>query len=280
MIGGGYALRLDRIGLNVWDLGAMVAFYTGALGFEARSQNEDAALSYLLGTRRVRKAVLARGKQTLELTQCDPPGRPYPEMSRSNDLWFQHCALATQDIRAASERLGKFSHTVISRAGPQALGSGIVAFKFRDPDGHPLELIQFAKPDAGADDGIDHSAISVADAQRSIAFYSATLGLSVTARQVNRGAAQDRLDDLDGVELDVVSLAPRRLAPHVELLGYREPRGRSGSSRHPTDIAASRLVFVMAVSEDGAQVSEPAGGTWAELLNDPDGHILMLEYRQ
>jgi catechol 2,3-dioxygenase-like lactoylglutathione lyase family enzyme len=160
------------------------------------------------------------------------------------------------------------------------LGGGIVALKFRDPEGHPLELIQFAEPDPRTEDGIDHSAIVVADANRSIAFYSPTLGLSVTARQVNRGGAQDRLDDLDGVELDVVSLAPRRLAPHVELLGYREPRGRSGTRRHPTDIATSRLVFVMAASEHGAQVSEPAGGARAELLNDPDGHILMLEYRQ
>lgn len=56
MIRASYALRLDHIGLNVWDLAAMAAFYTGALGFEARSQNEDAALASLLGTRRVRKA--------------------------------------------------------------------------------------------------------------------------------------------------------------------------------------------------------------------------------
>jgi catechol 2,3-dioxygenase-like lactoylglutathione lyase family enzyme len=279
MIGAGYALRLDRIGLNVWDLGAMVRFYTDALGFEALSESEDAALASLLGTSRVRKAVLARGKQTLELTQCDPPGRPYPEMSRSNDLWFQHCALVTHDIRAASERLGKLSHPVITEGGPQTLTGGIVAFKFRDPDGHPLELIQFAEPDPRTEDGIDHSAITVASAERSIAFYSSTLGLSVTARQVNSGTAQDRLDNLDGVEADVVSLAPRRVAPHVELLSYREPRGRSGVLCHPTDIAASRLVFVMA-EEDGAQVSEPRGGARADLLNDPDGHTLMLEYRQ
>jgi catechol 2,3-dioxygenase-like lactoylglutathione lyase family enzyme len=277
MTGAAYALRLDRIGLNVRDLAAMVAFYTGALGFEARSESEDAALASLLGAHRVRKAVLARGKQTLELTQCDPPGRPYPEMSRTNDLWFQHCALVTSDIGAASERLGKFSHPATTDGGPQTLKSGIVAFKFRDPEGHPLEFIQFAKPDSRTEDGIDHSAIAVADAQRSIAFYASTLGLSVTARQVNSGAAQDRLDDLDGVEVDVVSLAPRRLAPHVELLGYRQPRGRCGAPRHPTDIAASRLVLVMAASEDGNELSNSAGDGRASLLNDPDGHILVLE---
>ena len=45
------------------------------------------------------------------------------------------------------ERLSRFPFTTISRNGPEALPGGVVAFKFRGPDGHPLELIQFPWPD-------------------------------------------------------------------------------------------------------------------------------------
>ena len=52
--------------------------------------------------------------------------------------------------------------------------------------------------------GIDHSAIVVADAERSIAFYPDVLNMSVRARQVNQGPPQDKLDALGGTEVDVV----------------------------------------------------------------------------
>jgi catechol 2,3-dioxygenase-like lactoylglutathione lyase family enzyme len=258
-------LRLDRIGLNVSDLDASEAFYTEALGFArvGAGAEDDPALAALLGARRIRTLALRRGAQTLQLARCEPAGAPYPADSRSNDLWFQHCALTTDDMAAAFARLQRHRFTPISRHGPQALPGGIVAYKFRDPDGHPLELIAFPKADPRGERGIDHSAIAVADAERSIAFY-AGLGLAVRARQVNAGAAQDALDGLDGVRVDVVALDPARPAPHVELLGYHAPPGRSNATPDPTDIAASRLVFAVDARR-------------AALLRDPDGHAVLLE---
>ena len=211
------ALRLDRVGLNVSDLPAAIAFYETALGFSAAAiEPGDAAL---LGVASVRRAVLRRGRQCVELTQCSPPGAAYPDASAGNDLWFQHCALATDDMAASYARLRAAAFTPISRDGPQALPGGVVAFKFRDPDGHPLELIQFPAADPATAGGIDHSAISVSDVGRSVAFYAAELGLHESARQVNTGPAQDALDGLAGVTVDVVALAPEVAAPHVELLG-------------------------------------------------------------
>ena len=220
-----------------------------------------------------------RGHQALELCACDPPGAPMPPGSRSNDLWFQHCAISTDDIREAYERLRCFRFTPISRNGPQALPGGVAAFKFRDPDGHPLELIQFPRPDPLTRGGIDHSAICVADPNRSIAFYAARLGLAVQARQVNRGPAQDALDALDETTVDVIALAPAASAsPHVELLGYRHPRGRPALPFNPCDIAASRLVFSVGIGaaeqHAPASPSEPS----AELFHDPDGHAVLLEH--
>jgi catechol 2,3-dioxygenase-like lactoylglutathione lyase family enzyme len=142
------ALRLDRLSLNVDDLPAVTRFYTDALGFVATPAHDgDPALARLLGARRVRVVRLQRGRQCLELTACHLPGAPYPIAGRSNDLWFQHCALVTDDMRASYDRLAGFRYTPISRHGQQTLPGGTVAYKFRDPNGHPLELIQFPRPD-------------------------------------------------------------------------------------------------------------------------------------
>ena len=86
--------------------------------------------------------------------------------------------------------------TPISRGGPVTLpksAGGVTAVKFRDPEGHPLEFLQFppgANPDwkgAGVM-GIDHSAISVSDVAASRRFY-ARHGLSEAERD-----AQSRPD--------------------------------------------------------------------------------------
>jgi catechol 2,3-dioxygenase-like lactoylglutathione lyase family enzyme len=272
------ALRLDRISLNVADLAAATAFYVGAFGFEATpAVDADPRLADLLGARALRVVLLRRGRQRLELARFDPQGPLYPADSRSDDLWFQHCALVTDDIAAAYEQLSAFPFTPISRHGPQRLPGGIVAFKFRDPDGHPLELIQFPRPDPRTAGGIDHSAISVSDAERSIVFYAAQLGLSLQSRQVNRGPAQDALDDLDRVAVDVVALAAKSSAPHVELLAYRAPPLHSSRIARPSAIVASRLVFATHGVDNWDDAVTLANGARVCLIHDPDGHALLLE---
>jgi catechol 2,3-dioxygenase-like lactoylglutathione lyase family enzyme len=270
------AWRLDRIALNVTDISAAISFYCDALGFAVtQAPAANRRLAELLAVRGVVAATLQRGAETLELTMCDPCGAPMPACSRSNDGWFQHCALVTTDIAGDYERLQRFAFTPISRAGPQALPGGTVAYKFRDADGHPLELISLAKPDKLTAGGIDHSAICVADTARSINFYAAALGLAVTARQVNQGPAQDALDGLAGAVVDVVALAPAIAEPHVELLSYRHPRGRVGVARRPGDIAATRLVFARAWQAGEARKAN-AEAADIRLLHDPDGHALVL----
>jgi catechol 2,3-dioxygenase-like lactoylglutathione lyase family enzyme len=275
------ALRLDRVSLNVADLAAATAFYVGAFGFDpAPAVDADPGIARLLGARSIRIALLRRGRQRLELAMFDPPGPAYPTNRRSNDLSFQHCALVTNDIAAAYKRLLAFPFTPISRHGPQRLPGGIVAFKFRDADGHPLELIQFPQPDLRTDGGIDHSAISVADAERSIRFYAERLGLSLQSRQVNRGPAQDALDDLDDVAVDVVALAAKFPAPHLELLAYRSPRGHSVPIEQPSAIAASRLVFAVNGFDRSNWPVTLVDGIRVCLIHDPDGHALLLEQSQ
>src|SRR4029450_10145539 len=90
----------------------------------------------------------------VELTECVAPrGRPAPADSRSNDRWFQHVAIIVRDMDSAYARLRTFKVRQAS-TGPQLLpktipnAAGIRAFYFRDPDGHPLEVLQFP-PDKG-----------------------------------------------------------------------------------------------------------------------------------
>lgn len=273
----GPAARLLRVAINVPDLDAATGFYCGALGFQPIGVPErDDILSGLAGQAVTRRR-LRLGAQELELSCFARPGQPVFR-GTSSDLRFQHIAIVVRDMQAAHARLADWSVQPISQDGPQRLpaaAGGVTAFKFRDPDGHPLELIHFPEgsaPAAWRDPpgdalhlGYDHSAISVADADRSIAHYAQRYGLTVTARQLNHGPAQERLDALAGVRVEVVALDPAGSpTPHLELLCYRQPRpALDGPEPRPDDLAATRLVLA-------AAASDPV------LESDPDGHFSLV----
>ena len=271
-------LALERISLTVANLAAMQSFYTAALGFEpvGAPRMAEPELAALLEAERISLVELIRGKQFLELAAFTPPGDDYPQNPHSNDLFFQHIALVCTDIEESYAILCRHRHTAISRNGPQQLPGGIVAYKFRDPEGHPLELIQFPYPNPQSAQGIDHSAIAVADIDKSIAFYTNELGFVVASRQLNTGPAQCAMDNLDSILLDVVGLSPQRATPHVELLGYRLPKGRVGTAHRPTALAATRLVFRVDAFPRHYQSVHLVDGSRATLIHDPDGHALLL----
>ena len=295
----GRVLGMESFRRTVSDLDRAVAFYCDALGFEL-----DIVVSGdVLGPRR---AVLTLGDEILELiANADLPA--LPQLSRdtsSSSIGFQHIAIVAADMPAAYSRLMKHAPRVISNSGPVLLPpstGSVTAFKFRDPDGHPLELIQFPagsgdpkwqRPRAGDPTlGIDHSAIVVSDAGRSIAFYVDLLGFSVAARQVNRGPGQDALDGASGIAVDVVALSAAESAtPHLELLGYRDSdlsAARRDATRRPgadqVVWAVSGLMDIrarLAARDDGrARLPPVAEGTGELLVFDPDGHAHCLVER-
>ncbi len=293
--------QLSRIALNVLDLERSACFYREALGFVDKGPAEDLGPGpYTTLSGSFRRLLLDLGAQHLELTQWQHPGRPYPPASRANDLWFQHFAIVSCDISRAYLRLMGSGATPITVTGPQTLpaaSGGATAYKFRDPDGHPLELLQFPGPpaapgsDSALNTGIDHTALSVSQSDKSIAFYHDLLGLSHISTHENTGAAQDSLDDLSHTVTQVTALAPSRKTPHLELLGYRRPRGRPLlAPANVNDVAASRIVFRvdklpnLLTALAAHPVHNPAAT--AELLSvsdrtalvrDPDGHILLFE---
>ena len=217
------------------------------------------------------------GEERIEIAQAADP-RPDPFLS--NETGFQHFALVVADMRRAYAQLSACAGwRPISLAGPERLpksSGGATAFKFRDPEGRPLELLQFP-PDAipplwrarfAADPervfhGIDHTGITVRDAETSAAFW-ASVGLQVMHRQLNRGPEQARLDALAATadaQVEIVSLLPPDgLRPGVEMLCYRHP---------PTAIRAAPDLSIAATT---VVMSAPQPQGVGD--RDPDGHRL------
>jgi len=304
---------VDAVGLTVSDMDRSVDFFSTVLSFEKLSDVELAGPDYehlegVFGLR-MRVVRMRLGDESIELTQyLAPRGRPIPVDSRSNDRWFQHVAIIVSDMDRAYRHLR--SHKVEhASSGPQLLpktipnAAGIRAFYFKDPDGHPLEILEFP-PDKGAVKwhtktdrlflGIDHTAIVVADTERSLGFYRDTLGFTVAGESENFGTEQEHLNNVFGARLRITGLRAAS-GPGIELLEYLAPRdGRPV----PADLRANDLAHWQtrlitgdaseasaALARSGRRLVSPGGvdTSRAELgfhravgVDDPDGHVMQL----
>ncbi len=297
---------------SVTDLARALDFYCGALGFAcagAPRHGDCIAASPGPDSASADGAFLTLGDETVELHA--PPRDPSLQRHAASggaavsSLAFQHLAIVTRDMAASIAQLAQYAPAPISRDGavtlPAAAG-GVTAFKFRDVDGHPLELISFPKgvgdpkwqrhSSGGPTLGVDHSAITVADTERSIAWYTATLGFDLLSRQTNRGPAQDRLDGVAAAVVDVVGLQPfGAITPHLELLGYLDPPPRPGERRAPSgDLHSDRILWwvddlqaiVSRLEEAPLLAVKARRGAYRMdvgelMLRDPDGHLVLLQ---
>jgi catechol 2,3-dioxygenase-like lactoylglutathione lyase family enzyme len=301
------------VGFTVADMERSVRFYTEVLDFEKVSDDELGGPAYdeLYGVSgaRLRVVRMRLGDEYLQLIRyLGQPGRPIPPDSRSNDRWFQHVAIIVRDMDRAYARLQRFN-VEHSSVAPQLLpktipqAAGIRAFYFKDPDGHPLEVLQFP-PDKGhpkwhrASDqlflGIDHTAIVVENTEASLAFYRDALGFRVAGESMNFGAEQARLNNVPGARLHITALRASR-GPGIEFLEYLAPTGGRAYpvAARPTDLvhwqttvlvpdtdSAAKLVrrgSFRLHSPDPVELPDTAlGFREGILVRDPDGHAVQL----
>jgi len=301
--------RIDRITKIVSDLDRAEDDYSTALGCQVVERDTiERSLASVLGIPDAmgRRSLLRLGRQRISLLEfTDSAGRPYPCDSTSTDIWFQHVAIVVSDMTAAYESV--MTHPrfrPISRAGPVRLpeeSGSVTAFKFRDHDGHPLELIAFPEARrpaewrdadlAGPFLGIDHTAIGIHDSSISTKFFGSVFGFSAGMRTDNHGPEQAQLDDVDDVAVSVTQLGADLPAPRMELLEYhagtRRPIRRETASN---DIAATHSVVQVpsldAVADALARFGTPLtrndlmtlhGDIPAALVSGPDGHRFLVE---
>jgi catechol 2,3-dioxygenase-like lactoylglutathione lyase family enzyme len=301
------------VGLTVSDMDRSVQFYTTVLEFEKVSDDEVLGSAYeelhgVFGAR-LRVVRLRLGEEYLQLTEYLPStGRPAPVDGRSNDRWFQHVAIIVSDMDRAYARLRQFKVQHAS-TGPQLLpktipaAAGIRAFYFKDPDGHPLEVLQFP-PDKGDPKwhrtgdrlflGIDHTAIVVGNTKASLAFYRDVLGLRVAGESMNFGTEQEHLNNVPGARLHITGLRAAR-GPGIEFLEYLAPTdGRAyPADERPNDLVhwqttvlvpdAARAAAVVRrgrfrlLSPGPVELPDTAlGFKRGVLVRDPDGHVVQL----
>ncbi|WP_427157136.1 VOC family protein [Aliinostoc sp. HNIBRCY26] len=306
--------KIRAIGLTVRNCGVSLNFYTQALGFELVADMivADKDYSELEGVIdvEIRIVTLRLGDEIIELMEyINIDSRPIPNDSRSNDLWFQHLAIVVSDMDSAYTHLNSFPIQPISSA-PQTIpvgnqaSSGVRAFKFKDPDGHDLELIWFP-PDKGQDKwhqntnrlflGIDHSAIAISNTEQSLHFYRDLLGMQLDSHSLNWRATQARMDNLPGAEVQITALRPIQGGVGIELLDYILPgKGRPiPSDWKSCDVANVQIQFVVnnleslvdKLQQNGVEFVSSKIVRFADnlfpykqgyLIKDPDGHAILL----
>lgn len=304
----GQPLSMGCPNVPVASLDLSVHFFTAVLDFRVTHDADTSAAARLTpGTGPAQQARTARvtlGEECLDLTQYrTPKGRPYPD-SRANDRWFQHVAIVVSDIDAAYARL-RTAHAVLVSGSPQTLpewnreAAGISAMYFRDPDGHYLELIHFPKgkgqpkwqtASGNLFLGIDHTAIGIADTQRSLHFYEGQLHFRRTGASENYGSEQEHLSGVFNAHVLITSLRPLS-GPGIELLEYLTPATGHPipAGVRPQDLVCWQTRIEVQSAEDGGAASLstrwvklPAnadGWTEAAWIEDPDGHLIELVKR-
>ena len=308
------ASAVDSVDVTVSDMDRAVEFYSRVLSFKKVCDTEIAGETYenLEGVFGVRMRVvrLRLGDEFIELTEyLAPKGRPIAAGARSNDRSFQHIAIIVSDMDKAYAwlRQNKVEH---ASSGPQRLpdwnrnASGIRAFYFKDPDGHPLEILQFP-PDKGAEKwhrpsdklflGIDHTAIVVGDTEASMRFYRDLLGMRIAGEGENYGTEQEHLNNVFGAHLRITSLRAGS-GPGIELLEYLSPRDGNPFplDEHANDVIHRQTVLVTRSTDQAARVLHSAkvnfvssgvianqmdelGFRAAFIVRDPDGHSVEIE---
>lgn len=204
-----YILGVAHVAFRVSDFGRTGAFYKNSLGFaEPLSVAEE-------GGKAAVSLVKVNDEQYVELLQGD---------ARSQGQ-FDHFALYTPDLAAMREYLLAQRVPLLRDVHEGRVGNPFLTI--RDPDGHPLEIVQYSPtsltgqskgklmPAERISSHITHVAILVRSVAPAMKFYRDILGF----REISRGGRDPR--QLGWIDLqapegsDVVELVPFTGVPSI-----------------------------------------------------------------
>ncbi len=166
---------VSHIGLNVADLGAARAFYTGMLGFEEAFSMNNPDGSLMLTNFKV------NDHQFVQVF----PGLASPTADRLNHICFE--TTDAEQLRAYLASKGVAEVPAKLEPGK----NGALAFKVHDPDGHLVEFVQYLPGSLYANDfgkhlgarriseRIIHVGVTVKDRDAADHFYKDILGFKL-----------------------------------------------------------------------------------------------------
>lgn len=138
---------LAHLGLTVGDRERSVSFYRDVVGFEVVRQNDFTSVAFGQLTAnpgaRIKVAMMRLGELTLQLCEYVEGGGETLHLGHPH-MGSPHLCISVDDVDACYARVGATDVPVTS-PGIVEIMPGTRSFYVADPDGVPVEFIQYAK---------------------------------------------------------------------------------------------------------------------------------------
>jgi Lactoylglutathione lyase and related lyases len=141
-------LGIDHTAIGVRNTDSSLHFYRDMLGIQRKGDSwnmgmEQAHLNFVEGASLHITGLRTDAGPGIEFLQylSPGPGKPYPEDTRADDIWYWQTALKTIDAEKLYEQLKNAGYHFVSKGVvvfKNSEGGKIKAFIVRDPDGHAL----------------------------------------------------------------------------------------------------------------------------------------------
>jgi catechol 2,3-dioxygenase-like lactoylglutathione lyase family enzyme len=141
-------LGIDHTAIGVRNTDSSLHFYQDMLGINRKGDSwnigrEQAHLNFVEGASLHITGLRAEKGPGIEFLQylSPGPGKPYPEDTRADDIWYWQTQLTTKNADTLYEQLKQAGYRFVSKGVVELSRRGgrkIKAFIVRDPDGHAV----------------------------------------------------------------------------------------------------------------------------------------------
>jgi catechol 2,3-dioxygenase-like lactoylglutathione lyase family enzyme len=228
---------LHHVGLSVVNLDRSVEFYRDLLGTDVVNHATFAGPQYesilRLEGAKGRSAMLMAPNMRIELFEfARPSSRSRDAGWKASDQGISHFCISIDDINSAYARLVGARSSV--NWPPLDFFGAVKATAGRDPDGNLFELLEVSDPASSVSvtRGSNHVCLSVANIDRSIAFYRGLLRMEVVSGVSSfAGEQYERLLGVRDAQGRGAMLSAANM--QLELLEFSRPLPKPADSPRP-----------------------------------------------